>query len=53
MRNPKDTFGYLFCIIMAFRSILINKATKINLDLNNMVVYYEEQKYFINLDEIN
>lgn len=38
---------------MAFRSILINKATKINLDLNNMVVYYEEQKYFINLDEIN
>lgn len=38
---------------MAFRSILINKATKINLDLNNIVVYYEQQKYFINLDEIN
>lgn len=53
MRNPKDTFWYLFFINMAFRSILINKATKINLDLNNIVVYYEQQKYFINLDEIN
>lgn len=38
---------------MAFRSILLNKATKINLDLNNIVVVFEEDKYYINLDEIN
>ena len=38
---------------MAFRSIIISKATKINLDLNNIVVTYECEPYHINLDEIS
>ena len=38
---------------MAFRSIIISKATKINLDLNNIVVTYESELYHINLDEIS
>ena len=38
---------------MAFRSIIISKATKINLDLNNIVVTYESEPYHINLDEIS
>lgn len=38
---------------MAFRSIIISKASKINLDLNNIVVTYEGEPYHINLDEIS
>lgn len=38
---------------MAFRSIIISKATKINLDLNNIVVTYDKEPYYINLDEIS
>lgn len=38
---------------MAFRSIIINKATKINLDLNNIVITYDDNPYHINLDEIS
>lgn len=38
---------------MAFRSIIISKATKINLDLNNIVVTYESEPYHINLEEIS
>lgn len=38
---------------MAYRSILISQATKINLDLNNIVVYSNDEKYYINLDEIS
>ena len=38
---------------MAFRSIIISKASKINLDLNNIVVTYEGEPYHINMDEIS
>lgn len=38
---------------MAFRSILISEATKINLDLNNIVIRYNGDNYYINLDEIS
>lgn len=38
---------------MAYRTVVLNQATKINLNLNNIVVYYEQEKYFIDLDEIN
>ena len=38
---------------MAFRSIIISKASKIRLDLNNIVVTYESEPYHINLDEIS
>lgn len=37
---------------MAFRTIVLEKANRINLDLNNLVVLYENDKYWINLDEI-
>lgn len=38
---------------MAFRTILISEATKINLDLNNIVIRYNGDNYHINLDEIS
>ena len=38
---------------MAFRSILISEATKINLDLNNIVIQYNGDSYHINIDEIS
>lgn len=43
----------LFFYSMAFRNILIEKAVKVNLDLNNIVVRYEEEDYWIQLDEIS
>lgn len=38
---------------MAFRTVLIEKARRINLDLNSIVVNYENDDYIMNLDEIN
>ena len=38
---------------MAFRTIVINKASKISLDLNNIVIYYDNEPYWINLDDIS
>ncbi len=38
---------------MAFRNILIEKAVKVSLDLNNIVVRFEEEDYWISLDEIS
>ena len=38
---------------MAFRTVLIEKAVRVNLDLNNIVVRYEEEDYWIHLDEIS
>lgn len=38
---------------MAFRTILIEKARKVNLDLNSIVVNYDEKDFNINLDEIS
>lgn len=38
---------------MAFRTIYIEKAVHVRLDLNNIVVNYEEDNYYINLDEIS
>lgn len=53
MRKPRDTnLVSLFCL-MAFRSILIEKAVKVNLDLNNIVIRYEDEDYWIQLDEIS
>lgn len=43
---------FLF-IIMAFRTVIIDQALRINLDLNNIVVYYKDEHFWINLDEIN
>lgn len=38
---------------MAFRTILIEKARRINLDLNSIVINYDNNEFNINLDEIN
>lgn len=38
---------------MAFRTIYIEKAVKVKLDLNSIVIYYENNNYYINLDEVN
>lgn len=38
---------------MAFRTIYIEKAVRLRLDLNNIVVNYENDDYHINIDEIN
>ena len=38
---------------MEFRTVVINKAKKVNLDLNNIVICYENENYWINLDEIS
>lgn len=38
---------------MAFRTILIEKARRINLDLNSIVVNYDDKDFNINLDEIS
>ncbi len=38
---------------MAFRTILIEKARRINLDLNSIIVNYEDNDFVINLDEIS
>lgn len=43
---------FLF-ITMAFRSVLIEKAVKVNLDLNHIVIRHEEEDYWIQLDEIS
>ena len=38
---------------MAFRTIYIEKAVKVKLDLNNIVVYYDNSNYYINIDEVS
>ena len=38
---------------MAFRTVLIEKAVNVRLDLNNIVVNYENDKFWINIDEIS
>lgn len=38
---------------MAFRTVLIEKALNVRLDLNNIVVNYEDEKFWINIDEIS
>lgn len=38
---------------MAFRTILVEKARRVNLDLNSIVVNYDNNDFNINLDEIN
>jgi len=38
---------------MGFRTVLIEKASKINLDLNNIVVQSFNEHYWINIDEID
>ena len=38
---------------MAFRTVYIEKAVKVRLDLNNVVVNYENDDYYINIDEIS
>lgn len=38
---------------MAFRTVLIEKAVNVRLDLNNIVVNYENEKFWINIDEIS
>ncbi len=38
---------------MAFRTIYIEKALRVKLDLNNIVVYYEDDNYYISIDEIS
>ena len=45
--------GISFFYKMAFRTIYIEKALRVNLDLNNFVVNYEESNYYINIDEIS
>ena len=42
-----------FFIYMAFRTVYIEKAVKVRLDLNNIVVNYEDDEYYINIDEIH
>lgn len=38
---------------MAFRTVLIEKAVNVRLDLNNIVVNYENEKFWININEIS
>ncbi|HHW68738.1 MAG TPA: type II CRISPR-associated endonuclease Cas1 [Tenericutes bacterium] len=38
---------------MAFRTVIIDQASRINLDLNNIVVHYKNEHFWINLDEIS
>ena len=38
---------------MAFRTVYIEKAVRVRLDLNNIVVNFENDNYYINLDEIS
>ena len=38
---------------MAFRTVYIEKAVNVKLDLNNIVVNYENDEYYIDLDEIS
>ena len=38
---------------MALRTVVLDKASKINLDLNNLVVLYNEESFNICLDEID
>ncbi len=38
---------------MAFRTVVIEKAVNVRLDLNNIVVNYENDKFWINVDEIS
>lgn len=38
---------------MAFRTVLVEKAVNVRLDLNNIVVNYENEKFWINIDEIS
>lgn len=38
---------------MAFRSIVIHKAIKISLDLDNLLIQYGEDPFWINLEEIH
>jgi CRISPR-associated protein Cas1 len=38
---------------MGFRTVIIDQAVRINLDLNNIVVYYQSEYFYVNLDEIN
>lgn len=52
LRNPRHDFIVAFFVYMSFRTILIDKPARLYLDLNNIVVHCED-KYWINLDEIN
>lgn len=55
MRNPwrsLTSFSFLY-YDLAFRNVLIEKAVKVSLDLNNIVVRFEEEDYWISLDEIS
>lgn len=38
---------------MAFRTVLIEKALNVRLDLNNIVVTREDDKFWVNIDEIS
>lgn len=38
---------------MGFRTVILDKANRINLDLNNLVVILDNNKFFISLDEIS
>ena len=38
---------------MAFRTVYIEKAVRVRLHLNNIVVNFENENYYINLDEIS
>lgn len=38
---------------MAFRTVYIEKAIKVRLDINNIVVNYEDDNYYINIDEVS
>ena len=42
-----------FVGFMAFRTIYIEKAVRLKLELNNIIVNYDNDDYHINLDEIN
>lgn len=42
-----------FFVSMAFRTVYIEKAVSVKLDLNNIVIYYEDDNYYINLDEVS
>mgnify|MGYP003300963705 CR=1 FL=1 len=48
-----EAFASFFCIKMAFRTVIIEKARRVNLDLNSIVVNYDDHDFNINIDEIS
>lgn len=43
---------FMAFLFMSFRTVVINEAARLSLDLNNIVIFYKNESFWINLDEI-